>query len=265
MHYKNKLLFFVISLITLFPVCYTQISVTITKPRIEVYEDQIEISYDIKSLNKSDKFKVWVEVTDTLGNIIKTRTLTGDVGKKVFSGNEKKITWDLAADRMFMDTGIYIKICAEHLNPPKIPVNLESVGTINKRKALFQSALFPGWGLSSGYNKKFHLAKGASTYGLVAASIILNRMAISNYDKYQNLEDYQKLNDYYDKSVRQDNISEICAYTALGLWASDIIWTFVKSSRHNKMLKQIQIQKLSLVPVFEPLSNTSLVGIRLRF
>jgi len=70
-------------------------------------------------------------------------------------------------------------------------------------------------------------------YGCIAASIIYNKIAVSSYNDYLNTNDLQEIETFYDNSVNEDNLSEVFAYAAIGIWVTDFIWTIAGSSKLN--------------------------------
>ena len=46
----------------------SQESFTVSKPRLELSNENLVIEYDIRSSDPSDEFNVWIEVTDASGN-----------------------------------------------------------------------------------------------------------------------------------------------------------------------------------------------------
>ncbi len=111
---KNSFLFFITLFLLFFnSFCFAQETVKLSKPRLELIDNYINIFYDILNTDKSVKFKIWVEITDSTGNKVNARSLSGDIGENVIGGNDKKITWDIAADNFIPETGIYVQVNAE--------------------------------------------------------------------------------------------------------------------------------------------------------
>lgn len=80
------------------PECISQGSPAPTPPRIEVDNNMVYLRYGITHSKPSDKFLVWVDITDTLGNIIHPRLLSGDIGDDVSGGMGKEIRWDISME-----------------------------------------------------------------------------------------------------------------------------------------------------------------------
>ncbi|MQY79456.1 MAG: hypothetical protein GH151_09725 [Bacteroidetes bacterium] len=77
-------------------------------------------------------------------------------------------------------------------------------------------------------------------YGCIAASIIYNKKAVSSYNDYLNTNDLQEIETFYDNSVNEDNLSEVFAYAAIGIWVTDFIWTIAGSSKLNNQTPMTQ-------------------------
>jgi len=228
-------------------------------------DNNINIYYDILNSRQTDKFKIWVEITDSTGNNVDARSLSGDIGENVSGGNNKKITWDLTADSIYLDAGIYVQVNAEILTSAETVEIARPVKSISRGGVILQSLVFPGWGLSRINKGKPHWLKGVAGYGCIAASIIYNKKAISSYDDYLQSNDIQDTETFYDNSVKEDNLSEIFAYTAIGIWVTDFIWTIAGSSKLNNDTKYSQVKGFSIKTVYEPRVHAPLVALRYNF
>ena len=60
--------------------CYAQTTMRLSKPRLELKDNNINIFYDILNSIQTDKFRIWVEITDSTGNKVNARSLGGDIG-----------------------------------------------------------------------------------------------------------------------------------------------------------------------------------------
>ena len=254
---KKSFIFFITLFLLLFHfVSYTQETVKLTKPRLELIDNYINIFYDILNSDQSDKFKIWVEITDSTGNKVNVQSLSGDIGENISGGNNKKITWDLKADSIYPDAGVYIQVNAEIIKPFK---------SISRGGVFLKSLAFPGWGLSSMNKSKPHWLKGVAGYGCIAASVIYNKKAVSSYDDYLQSNDIQDTKIFFDNSVKEDNLSEIFAYAAIGIWLTDFIWTIAGSSKLNNEPKYSQAKGFSIKTVYEPRAHVPMVALRYNF
>jgi len=245
--------------------CFAQTKVKISKPHLELKDNYINIYYDILNSSQSDKFNIWVELTDSSGYRIDVKSLFGDLGENISGGNSKKITLDLTVDSIYLYTGIFVQIYAELLKSAETSEKIKPARTVNRSGAIFQSVLFPGWGLSRIYKGKPHWLKGVAGYGFVTAAVIYNKQAISSYKDYLNTSDLQEIENFYNNSVKRDNISEICAYAAIGIWVTDLVWTIAGSSKPNNNPKYSHVKGFSIEPEFEPAIHVPILAIRYSF
>ncbi|MCK4346428.1 MAG: hypothetical protein KAX05_14185 [Bacteroidales bacterium] len=264
----RKTFIFIFTLLFLFLTnlfCFAQTTVRLSKPRLELKDNHINIFYDILNSKQTDKFKIWVEITDSTGNKLNARSLSGDIGEIVSGGNNKKITWDLASDSIYPETGIYVLVNAEILTSPETAEIIKPVKKINRGGVIFQSLVFPGWGLSRVNKGKPHWLKGVAGYGCIAASVVYNKRAVSSYNNYLNTNDLREIETFYDNSVKEDNLSEVFAYAAIGIWVTDFIWTIAGSSKLSNDPKYNQVKGFSIKTVYEPRAHAPMVALRYNF
>jgi hypothetical protein len=218
------------------------------------------------------------------------------VGEYVSGGVRKHIVWDLGADSIALNGDIDVQILLEALpalfpgsssqnqdqnelmesdplagedafmNGKKpgasgsapIPKNYSRTGLV------FQSLVFPGWGLSR-IKKKPHWIKGLAAYGCVTGAVYMNRRAVDTYGQIDRYQDYQSKDDLYQEAMKQDNISEILAYTAAGIWVVDFVWTLVGSSELKTKRKNKSDSGLSLITDIDPITYAPMLGLHISF
>ena len=134
----------------------------------------------------------------------------------------------------------------------------------NRTSIILQSIPLPGLGLSRMTGKP-HWLKGVAAYGCLAGSIILNRAAIDTYEQIPQHIDWDNKNDLFQQSQKQDGISELLAYAALGIWVSDVIWTIIGTSDLKKSSLYSETNGLSIRTTIDPLSYAPLIGMRYVF
>lgn len=244
--------------------CFSQSDISISKPILEYKQDSVIIFYNILNANPDDIFKISLAVTDSSGNNINGTSFQGDIGENIVSGINKKIVWDLEKDNIKLNEGIYIQVLGELVTPPG--KNETSIPTqrIKLSKTMFQSVVFPGWSLSKLKDNNLHWLKGVTAYGLLAASIYYNQKAISSYDDYLAASTIENTEKYYNNSETEDQLSEIFAYGAIGIWVIDLIWTAGCSSKKNRMLEK-RAKRFSVKPIYDSGLNASLVVITYSF
>ena len=84
------------------------------------------INYDILGRSPQDTINIALDVADSKGNKIEPKTVEGDVGKNIPGGLNKRITWDLRSDSLYINMDIYIGITADIIKAPKIVPKKES-------------------------------------------------------------------------------------------------------------------------------------------
>lgn len=107
-------------ILAVFPFSHIFAQVEISKPEVEVVDNKMIISYEISGRSEEDTVNVSLNITDSLGNKIEPKALTGDVGKNIGTGTAKKIIWDLKMDSFYVDMNIRIRIVADVIKPPEI-------------------------------------------------------------------------------------------------------------------------------------------------
>jgi len=256
---------FSLTLVLTGPVCHAQTKAKISKPRLQIEGDHINIHYDILNSVQSDLFRIWIEITDSTGNYIPALSLSGDVGENVRGGNNKMIAWDYAADGVYPESGIYVQINAEIVTVTETADIIQQDRRISRAAVVAQSVVFPGWGLSRINKGKPHWLKGVAGYGCIGASVVYNRKAVSSYDNYLDAYDAGERDTFYNNSVKEDNLSEILAYTAAGIWIIDLIWTIAGSSKLNMEPNYGQTKKISVYPVYQPSMRVQMVTVTYTF
>jgi hypothetical protein len=127
--------------------------------------------------------------------------------------------------------------------------------TFTRSGLVFRSLLYPGWGLSI-VNRSPHWIKGLAAYACVGGSVVLNRKAIETFAHIDDFEDYPTKDELYQKALKQDSYSEILAYTAMGIWVADFVWTLVGT----RGMKTFEVH-----PKIDPLTYAPMLGITYRF
>ena len=96
------------------------------------------IDYDILGRSSRDTINIALDVADSKGNKIEPKALEGDIGKNIPGGLNKRVTWDLRSDSLYINMDIYIGITADIIKAPKIVPKKESkekpVATVSEKK-----------------------------------------------------------------------------------------------------------------------------------
>jgi hypothetical protein len=222
----------------------------IEKPNLIVNNGQLFITYDLN--NKDYDYTIDIEIINSSGVKINASALSGDLGPSIKAGDNKTIIWNLTQDNIFLDEDISVRI-----------VGNVSPKTYNKGILLMQSAVWPGWGQTKLTKGKPYWIVGFAGVACIAGSYVYNQKSLESYDNYVTAISYQDSEKYYDESMSQDKTSKILAYSAIGIWAINLVWVAVMPNR-VKMNSYSQKYSLQLAPLNIGDKNTSVaLGIRL--
>ena len=246
-----------------------QVPVEMSKPSLEIRNERLVISYDILKSDPADRFRVWIEITDSENNPIEARTLTGHIGTDISGGRNKEIIWDYNADGISIDDEISVVVLAERLTRPVQEEAVEPpieppVKQVSTGVAVLQSAAFPGWGLSRIHKGKPHWIKGVAAYGCLAGSIILNQKAHTSYDQYLESFDVDESDALYNDAVQQDKLSKVLAYAAIGIWVADLVWVVIDASGKDYP-RQAQSKPYQIRPDYNPKMNAPMLAFTYHF
>jgi hypothetical protein len=104
-----------------------------------------------------------------------------------------------------------------------------------KGPAIIYSTFFPGAGQSYLKRGSPSLLNGFLFYGGVFAFVNLHNKAANSYDKYL---EYGSINEKYRTEYEKyKNYSQICMYSAAGLWAINMIWTLAMPAEEKRFRK----------------------------
>jgi hypothetical protein len=255
----------VISVVLTGPMLYAQTPVTVSDPKIEIRDNIIHIHYDILHSTPEDQFVISIEITDADGNKIKARALEGDVGKDIPGGNDKHIAWDLEADKIYLNTSIYFEINATYIPQPEpAVVPQEEPKSFSRTNLIIQSLAVPGLGLSR-ITDKPHWIKGVAGYGCIAGSVIFNLQARNTYRSIEDYPDFEDKKTQFDLSVKQDNLSDVLGFAAIGIWVADFIWTMTGTSDMKGNPLSRNERRISVGGSLDPMTYTPTVNIRYNF
>jgi hypothetical protein len=230
-----------------------KIKVLITS--IEDIDNKLIIKYDILESKESQHFSVSLEITSSSGQIIHANALSGDLGNRISGGENKQIIWDYTSEEFVNKGNLNFEVIA-----------LVTSANVNLAKSLLYSTIWPGWGLNKMDKSKPYWLMGIAGYGSLAGSIVLNKMANTNYTSYLNNTEDNLNDELIDKSKTQNNISKSLAYTAIGIWGINLVWTAIRVKQKNKLsLGMSDKQNLMFYGFYDPVYKTKSFGLNYRF
>ena len=292
---KPALLIFVLALAPL--VCFSQSRVTVSDPRIEMEGNTIHIYYDILNAGQGERFNITLEVTSEEGEAIRANALSGDVGSGVEGGSEKHVAWDLGADGIRLNARVFFEIHAvlEVTPAPVAPVQKQveepgeevmedsrrQEGSRRQRREqeeadlvkekgwtrtglMLQSLAVPGLGLTR-LTGRPHWLRAVAGFGCIAGAINSNNQAINTYNSIETTAGFDQKVELYQTAIGQDNLSEVFAWTAFGIWVTDIIWTYFRTSDVPWTKSSSGGANISVGSGMDPLTLTPTFGIRYTF
>jgi hypothetical protein len=215
---------------------------TITNVSLRYNGDQVVISYDLNSSNNNNLFDISVKLYRSKTDQIEAVTFTGDVGKSIASGTNKKAIWQVKVDNVKVNDYVYAVVEAT----PALNI---SIG-----KHLLKSALLPGLGEYRLDNYNLHIYKSVLGYGAIAGAIVLNANAVNNYDSY--LSSTMQANNYFEAAQSQQVLSYVMAGTAVAVWGYGLYKTYTKA----KKLKAYSTITINQSKYYYNFTNTAISG-----
>lgn len=221
----------------------------ITLLKLEFIGNQLHIAYNIYNKNSTGKFHIEIEITKQNGESITPKSITGDLGDNIKSGNNKRIIWDLEKDIIYLDEDISIEIKGKKL-----------IESFSKGSLLLMSTAVPGLGQTKMSGKPWWLCSVAA-YGTLASGFIIYKSSLNTYDAYKAEENPNTRKDQYDKARKKLNIANALFITSATLWVANIIWVAV-TPNSNQPLKHV---KVYLQPATIPDNKGAMVSLRVDF
>ncbi|MEZ5195871.1 MAG: hypothetical protein R2764_05600 [Bacteroidales bacterium] len=235
----------------------------------------LTITYEIAKAKAGEYFEVWVKITTDSGKEIVPIAMTGDVGKNVTGGENKRIIWDIEADNATIDEEISVEVFAKSMGIPKtieeptttkddynVKDEPKAKGNVSVGKALILSAVLPGLGNRYVKGKGAPWLIGVAGYGMIAGSILMNNSAYNAYEDYKVETDATQRSDFYDSAKSKKSISTVLAGTAIAIWVADLVWTGIQAGSANK---KGGLSKVSLNYHYEPMIGKPMIGLNYKF
>ncbi len=243
-------------------------SVKNIKAEIDKINRRINITYDLHSKNKYDKYNIEVYVSRDSGKTFKHRLeyVTGKVGKGISPGVGKAIQWlFLKEDPFFDGKNVVFKI----RTTLDIDAQRRRTMSLEGPEATWRSAVFPGWGDKKVNGMKNFWIIGASCYSLVGTGLLIRSQANKNFDKYKSAMSVESADNFFEKSEKQGRLSNILIVAGIAGWVGDIIYVAVKGNKNKKEKEKLingSVAKLGITfDTTFPNATTPLITFRKRF
>jgi hypothetical protein len=207
--------------------CYSQTKAKISNVDFHLEERYIVVNYNITGSLPKEQMTIELKFITESNETIVPKTVTGDVGTKLFGDGMKTILWDIVADQVSLSG------------------NIKTSVTITNSKILYKgpsyallSVLVPGLG---GYcvdeNKTRSVLTTISTVGLITYGIIQKHQADKYYAEYNASTVPDDIQSLYSKANEAQHNYFISTRVAAGIWALDIIWVTYKGIRNRNEAK----------------------------
>lgn len=226
----------------------------VSNVRLRQLDSLLRVTYDLKGLKSPDQVRLYF-VTAT-GDTLRPATLRGHVGAGVKPGNNRRITWNLATDRITLDTELEAIVLAEY--PPRI----RQSGKGGPVYALL-SLVAPGIG-NIFVNPKGRVglrpALTVACYSLLGYGLSQKAQANRAYDQYRNTLREEAAQPYFADANAAHHRYYLATRVAALLWATDVTATLIRGIR-NQQQRRLTTYAL---PGFGP-ASPPMVGVRYNF
>lgn len=229
--------------------------VQVETTNLEITDNKLVIDYQFVKSKKSQRFNVWVEISTVTGRKLNASSLSGDIGDSIQGRYPKQIIWDYNADGIILKEEVKVIIYA----------NIFDLGP-SFGKSVLLSSLVPGLGLTKMKDGGPYWLMGVAAYGALGTSLYLNHETVNNYNAYLESQDKSKSNELFNTSRNYKQMSDIMAYSAIGIWSTSIIWTIIKARKKNTSMANLyRNKKMFFYTAIDPTSKTAGFNLKFRF
>lgn len=206
---------------------------------------RINIYYNLQAKGgKYDKFEVEVYLSQDSGKTYphKLEVLTGNVGKEVAPGVNRKMVWlYVNEDIDFSGQGAVFKIRA------KVDKSAQErrILALGGPKDALLSAVVPGWGdykVRDGKRWAF-FSLGLASYGMLGTGLYMRNRANNNFDQIDNSQTAEEAQNLLDKADNQNTVSTVLINAGIAIWALDLTLALIKGAKNKKKQRWIKYQE----------------------
>ncbi len=219
-------------------------------------EQKLIVTYDILDYSKEDLFDVYVELTTSSGNVVRARSVDGDINKKVVGGQGYKIIWNLVEDSVLIDEDVDIQVNAD------VTVDLSY---FKYPTLMLSSTLLPGAGLKKITRKRPYLLLSLLGYSGIGASIYFYTQGQKAYSDYENESDPVLRQEHYDLANRNNNNATVVGLSSAGIWLINYIWLTTKWNKLRKENASLLNNKLKVYGNYNPVLKKPMLTLLYQF
>ena len=210
MKLQQMTLVLVLSVINIHIFCQDYI---ITKPSVEFNGEQLTIVYDIVSKKASDIYYIKPEIRNLEGIPLRAKSFSGALGEDISRGKEHTILWIPAQDNLYLNEDVTVEILGEKYEK-----------TYNKGSAILLSSVIPGLGQRKAGKWPHMWLISIPIYGAIGTGIVYHQYSLDSYYNYQIETNPIQRDKLWETSQKQQTISRSLLFTAVSLWAANLIW-----------------------------------------
>jgi len=214
---------------------FGQIKAKVTDVDFHLEDRYLVVNYNLVGSVPKEEMTIELRFITESNDTIIPKTITGDIGTKVFGDGPKAMLWDIVADK------------------PVLSGNLKATVTITSSKILysgasnaFLSVIFPGLG---GYhvdkNKAYSVLTTISSLGLIAYGMTQKIQANKYYADYKANTNLLEMDNLYTKANKVQNKYYTATRAGAAIWALDVIYVIIKGSHNKKVAKSYYSSSLN--------------------
>ncbi len=228
--------------------------------RMSVKTGKVYISYDLIDSDADRKHNVELKFISDKHQLISPQTLNGDIGPSVTAGPDKTIVWNIQTDVNSLRGKMSPKVVLDH--------NLFSAVHNGGPENAWYSVLMPGLGdYKVASPREMNLPpyfRTTVSWGCIGLGIVA---AVKRHEGEGHIETYIPQFGWYNRNLTYDaslktrwvegptqywlfrGDAEVFIAAGLVVWIYDILWVSSKGRSNQLLMKSIENQQLSLVPV----------------
>lgn len=216
-------IFWVIVLFSLLPEGNAQGNYHISKPELTFQNNILTIKYDITGCGTGEFVEISLLLINSIGDTLKPRYITGDIGSGISCGLGKKIEWNLEKDNVKIDEDIEAIIKGTMMELTTSDNRSPGYKRYTRGDIIKTSALVPGMGQKRASGKSYPMFMSGLVYGGIGASVYFAIKA-NDYEGKYNTADSSTSDEMFDKWQQSYNMSKYFIIGTAGAYAGNLIW-----------------------------------------
>ncbi|GAA4450194.1 hypothetical protein GCM10023189_10540 [Nibrella saemangeumensis] len=207
----------------------TRSEATISNIQVDVDAQRVKITYDVAGIKAQDS--VYIQAQGRTKGLLRVRTVSGDIGKRITPGTNKAVLWDYVRDGEPLNEEFKVTVNVKPFIPP-------TPGTLGGGPAnALVSALLPGVGnIMVQPGKKIGLRPAITVAygGLLIYGILQKSHSNQQYDKYMASQNEAAAQPFYDEANSAHQRYFLATRAAALIWAADVVYTFIRGTQNEK-------------------------------